>query len=173
MKKAIKSIWKTIRRFEIRLKIKFKMAKEGEYADFKIEFRTTAEDNVLTSNTLMYHYYPINDINNPFRGVCVVNKDFNWTTHGNSIPLNDPHFPTNSTKTYDFDAIYTHELGHGLGLPHSALRYQVMSPNAGIMSEWLTEEEDLPRLYAKYEKREMSEHKLTRWLNWLFHASER
>lgn len=176
-KKAIKSIQKTIRRFETRLQIKFKMAKEGEIVDFKIYFHTVAEDDKLSTNTLMYHYFPINDINHYLRGVCVVNKDFNWTTHGKSIPVGDLDpdnpFPTNTVKTYDFDAIYTHELGHGLGLPHSKLINQVMSPNAGIMSEWLTEVEDLPRLWAKYPKREISESKLSRWLNWIYSASER
>lgn len=172
-KKAIKSIQKTIRRYEVRLDIKFKYAKEGEFVDLKIEFRTTAEDPILTANTLMYHYFPIHDLTNPLRGLCVVNKDFDWTTHGNSVALNDPNFPNNTSRTFDFDAIYTHELGHGLGLPHSKLIFQVMSPNAGIMSEWLTEMEDLPRLWAKYPKREMSESRLRRWLRWIKSASER
>ncbi len=168
-KKSIKSIQKTIRRFEIRLNIKFKYAKDGEVVDFKIYFRTTENDNILTANTLMYHYFPINSLTNEFRGVCVVNKEFHWTTHGKGIPLD-----TGGAKmTYDFDQVYTHELGHGLGLPHSKLRNQVMSPNYGIMAEWLTKEEDLPRLWAKYPKRIMSERRLTRWLKWIYHASER
>jgi hypothetical protein len=176
-KKAIKSIQKTIRRFEVRLDIKFKYAKEGEVVDFKIHFHTVEEDRTLTSNVLMYHYFPINDLTNPFRGVCVVNKDFNWTTHGRHIPIGDLDpdnpFPTNRAKTYDFDAIYTHEMGHGLGLPHSKLIGQVMAPNAGIMSEWLTEEEDLPRLWAKYPKRILEENILKRWLRWIKSASDR
>jgi len=55
--------------------------------DFKIKFRTvdTDPDKKLTKNTIMYHYYPINKLDHPLRGLCVVNKRFFFTSHGDEI----------------------------------------------------------------------------------------
>jgi hypothetical protein len=47
-----------------------------------------------------------------------------------------------------------------------------MSPNYGIMAEWLSEE-DIPRIQAKYGSRNISESRIKRWLKWLKIASER
>lgn len=180
-KQITRSIQKAYRRIAVRTNLKFRKAKSGEPSDFRIEFRTveTDPDQQLTSSTLMYHYYPISNTTHSLRGLCVVNKKFFWTTHGESVdmhiidPENYPEADTGTTgKTYDFDQVYTHEVLHGLGLPHSRTSGNMMSPNYGIMAEWLSEE-DLARLNAKYGKREMSEGKLARWLKWIKGASER
>ena len=92
--------------------------------DFRIEFRTVESDpdKQLNANTIMYHYYPISKTDHPLRGLCVVNKAFYFTSHGNGvygtefqkhgIPV---QFPNKKYSTLDFDQVYAHELGHGLG----------------------------------------------------------
>lgn len=182
-KKQIQKIIKfTHHRIEKRIDVDFRTAKPGEYADFSILFRTveTDERNELLASTVMYHFYPINDFDNPNRGVCVVNKAFFFTGHGNAVTGQfmiehgvRVQFPNGTYVTLDFDAIYTHELGHGLGLPHSKLPGHVMSYRVDIMAEFLTEVEDVPRLQAKYPKKIITKRKLFRWLKWLVHASDR
>lgn len=145
------------------ISIKCVEALATEYADFKVYFRRTADDPLLTANTLMYHYYPINDFNSPNRGVCVVNVDFDWSSDGAGIPLHiyDPdHYPkpvAGQAKTYDFDATYQHEgPGHGLGLPHSPNKFKKLSSNYTIMAESIFDESDnetILRLQAKHPKR--------------------
>jgi hypothetical protein len=180
-KQVLKSIQYAYRRISIRTNLKFRRARSGEYADFRIEFRTEATDpdKQLRSNTLMYHYYPINSYSNKFRGLCVINSKYFWTSHGKPVPLHEidpvnyPNPTTNTGMTYDLDGVYTHEVLHGLGFPHSKVAGNMMSTNYGIMSEWLTEKEDVPRIHAKYGDRGLSEHKIKRWLKWLLHASDR
>lgn len=180
-KQVLKSIQYSFRRISIRTNLVFKRAREGEYADFKIYFETVESDprGELGENTLMYHYYPISNYEHSLRGVCCVNKRFYWTMDGNPIsmfkvdPDNYEEDTTWQGKTWDFDQVYTHEVLHGLGLPHSKVAGNVMSPNYGIMSEWLTEEEDIPRLQHKYGDRGLSESRIRRWLSWLKHASDR
>jgi len=180
-KQVIKSVQYSYRRIAIRTNLKFRRARKDEYADFRIEFRTVATDpdKQLKANTLMYHYYPINSYSNKFRGLCVINKAFYWTSHGNPLPLhkidpvNYPNPTTNTGKTYDLDGVYTHEVLHGLGFPHSKVSGNMMSTSYDIMSEWLTPEEDVPRITAKYGDRGLSEHIIKRWLKWLLHASDR
>lgn len=180
-KQVIKAIRYSFRRIEIRTKLKFRPAGDEKLVDFRIEFRTVESDpdKVLTSNTLMYHYYPIQNISNPFRGLCVINKAFYWTSHGKRIdmhlidPINYPTPNSGSTKiTYDLDQIYTHEVGHGLGLSHATEAGHIMSSNIGIMAEFFSKQ-DVARLHAKYEARGLSEHILKRWLRWLIYSSER
>lgn len=168
---------------EIEIPIDVRYADFDEEPDFKVYFRATEDDPNLTRNTVMYHYYPINDINNPLRGVCVVNTDFDFTIDGENVSMFevDPDHYTEDTKvvapTIDFDEVYTHEGdGHGLGLPHSTYDWKVMSPTVGKMAKWLASEEPLetiPRLIAKYGKRSMlSKHRL-RWRNWYKIRSEK
>ena len=71
--------------------------KSNELPDFKIYFRTTDDDSLLNSNTLMYHYYPISDLDSPNRGVCVVNTDFTWTSHVEGIQL---HYLLHFVQTF-------------------------------------------------------------------------
>ena len=81
---------------ELEIPIDVKQAGRTELPDFKIYYRRTLDDPALTSNTLMYHYYPIQNLMNPNRGVCVVNTDFPLTVHGNPISMHllDPeHYP--------------------------------------------------------------------------------
>lgn len=157
-----------------------KVAKEDEEPDFKIYFRTPQTDPNLLESTLMYMYYPINDVNRGERGVCVVNSRYFWTVHGESLPMwiIDPdHYKEGSTtakgSTFDIDAIFTHELGHGLlGLPHSPNRDNVMSSNSRIMAEYPTDE-DVARAQAKWGKANRTAREIKRWLEWLFTRSER
>lgn len=179
-KQVLKAVQYSFRRIAIRTHLLFKKAKPDEYADFRVEFRTVAtdEDNQLTSNTLMYHYYPINSYTNKYRGLCVINAAYFWTSHGNPLPLHEidptnyPNPTTNQGGTYDLDQVYTHEVLHGLGLPHSKTAGNIMSPNYGIMSEFLSGE-DVARIKAKYGDRGLDETKIKRWLKWLLHASDR
>lgn len=143
-KEVLKAIQYSYLRITRRVNLKFRRARAGEVVDLRVEFRTVESDpdKQLKSNTLMYHYYPISDITHRLRGLCVINKSFRWTSHGNPIPLSDvdpdTNFPTSTVKTYDIDQIYTHEVGHGLGLPHAKDGGHIMSSNSGIMAEWLS-----------------------------------
>lgn len=178
IKQVEKSIMYAVRRWMISTPIKIRRARKLEIPDFRIEFRTVKDDvdKQLTSNTLMYHYFPISGLDSPFRGLCVVNKAFRWTTNGKSIPMKDIDptykYPNSRMTTYDFDQVYTHEVGHGLGLPHAKEGGHIMSSNAGIMSEYLSEL-DVVRIQAKYGKSTLSEKHANRWLDWLKQASER
>ena len=123
----------------------FRPARHGEYVDFKLEFRDvdTDPDGHLRDSTVMYHYYPISDITNKLRGLCVVNKRFFFTEHGKHVTgefmkdLGIPvQYPDGLYSTLDFDAIYAHELGHGLGLPHDSEEGHTMSYRVDIMAEF-------------------------------------
>jgi len=178
--KAITMSWEAV---EKEISIDVKRASPDDNADFEIHFRKTADDSELTANTLMYHYFPINNKNNPNRGLCVVNTDWPFTSHGNPISMHeiDPiHYPSETrTKgaTIDFDQVYTHEgPGHGLGLPHSSHSGKVMSDNYGDMAEFMFDEEPMetiPRLVAKYFKRPMSSRTRIRWRNFWRHRLNR
>ena len=156
--------------------LEFREAKDGEYADFKVYFRRTINDVLLTANTLMYQFYPIANFDNPNRGVCVVNIDFPWSVSGDPIPLHifDPYnytIPTIATaKIFDFDAIYEHEgPGHGMGLPHSPNRQTKMFGNESDMAESMFDEishETEQRLQAKYPKAIIEPHTQRRWIAW-------
>ena len=141
--------------------------------DFRIEFRTVQSDpdKKLTENVIMYHYYPINNLQNPLRGLCVVNKKFFFTSDG--LPRTKIN-STSGTKysTIDFDQVYAHELGHGLGFPHADSANQLMSYRYDLMSEYPTMR-DQARIKAKYGHKPMRARILQRWLKWLRIASER
>jgi len=180
-KKVIKAIRYSFRRLEIRAKIKFKPAGDEQFVDFRVEFRTVESDpdKILTGGILMYHYYPIQNNTHLLRGLCVINKAFYWTSHGKPLDMHDidpTNYPEPDTgsrrRTHDLDQVYTHELLHGLGLPHAITAGHIMSSNYGIMAEFLSEQ-DVARLHAKYEPRNLSSHKINRWLRWLFYASDR
>lgn len=180
LRKGIALAWTSIEKV---IDIKVKEAKSDELSDFTIYFRKTEDDEFLTSNTLMYHYYPISDINNPNRGVCVVNADYIWTMNGEGIPLHkfDPeHYPEpveSTVKTFDFDDIYVHEgPGHGLGLPHSPNTNTKMYGNASGMANTIFDEspsETILRLQAKYPKKEISTWHLFRWIRYLLRRREK
>jgi len=180
LRKGIALAWTTVEKV---IDIDVREAKIDELPDFTIYFRKTDDDPYLTSNTLMYHYYPISDINNPNRGVCVVNADYIWTMDGEGIPLYifDPeHYPEpvgSTVKTFDFDDIYVHEgPGHGLGLPHSPNLNTKMYGNASGMANTIFDEtpyETIPRLQAKYPKKEISAWHLFRWIRYLLRRREK
>jgi len=77
-KEIIKGITLSWNKVQKVIDLDFREAKLGEYADFKVYFRKVEDDPLLSKTTLMYHYYPISDFNNPNRGVCVVNVDYVW-----------------------------------------------------------------------------------------------
>ena len=172
---------------ELEIVLDVRKARLHEVPDFKIAFRATADDPELTSNTLMYHYYPIQDVNHPLRGLCVVNTDFPFTVHGNPISMHEidpdhyPEHPENFPEhtdptgfTYDFDQTYTHEgPGHGLGLPHSPNRGDAMFGNYSGMGEFM-QTWDKARLVAKYGARPwFKKWFYTRWINWYRGRSDR
>ena len=149
--------------------------------DFRVEFRTveTDPDKQLQANTIMYHYFPIQDTNNPFRGLCVVNKAFYFTSHGNGVLGSEfenqgipVQFPDQKYQTMDFDKLLAHELGHGLGLPHDTEPENMMAYREDLMTEYPSER-DIARMQAKYGVRKMSYFRRMRWIMWLQRASER
>ena len=178
-KQLIKGVGIAWEQVEKVINIKVKEAKGAEKPDFRIYFRGTDDDPLLTKDTIQYHYYPITNPDSPNRGVCVVNTDFKITIHGNGINMHeiDPeHYPEDTTakgSDIDFDQVYQHELCHGLGLPHSPHKYKLTSPNYGIMAESIFDEipekltgegETILRLQAKYPKKNMILRKLKRWI---------
>jgi hypothetical protein len=148
--------------------------------DFRIEFRTveTDPDKELTENTIMYHYYPIRNPEHPLRGLCVVNKKFFFTSHGNSVDGTEfirhgvNATPGNKYRTYDFDNVYCHELGHGLGFPHDTEPFSIMSTPYRFIAE-MPSMRDQARIKAKYGHRHMRSWWLARWIRWLRIASDR
>ena len=162
---------------------KFKRAKPGEVIDFRLVFRTveTDPDKQLTLHTIMYHYFPINDINNKFRGLCVVNKKFFYTGSGDAVKGEEfirhgiqVQFPNGLYETIDFDVTYGHELGHGLGLPHDSDSNSMMSTPYDDISE-MPSPRDQARISApsKYGIRKITSWHLFRWIAWLNVASDR
>ena len=170
LRKGVGLAWNTMEKI---IDIDVREAKHEEYADFKIYFRKTDDDELLTKNTLMYHYYPINSFDAPNRGVCVVNASYPWTIDGKGIPLHifDPeHYPNetiSTAQTFDFDDVYVHEgPGHGMGLPHSPNKNTKMYGNHSDMADTVFHEkprETIARWIAKYPERKMSRWKRLRW----------
>lgn len=168
---------------EIEVNIDVRLAEEDEEPDFKVKFRRTADDPNLTKNTIMYHYFPINDFDHPLRGLCVVNSDFWYTIDGEPVPMHviDPENYNEDHKakgeSIDFDQVYAHEgPGHGLGLPHSKKRNRLMSDNYVYMEEFMHKEPDhetILRLAAKYGRRNMISRWRERWRTWYRVRSEK
>ena len=177
LNQAVKLAWKS---WTLRLNFDVRQARHAEPSDFTVLFRTPENDerNEMNPNTIMYHYFPISDVSNPLRGLCVINPNYYFTSHGNGIPLHiiDPeHYPepTEYTgSTIDLDAVLRHEFGHGIGLPHDPIPNSTMSTPYHTLNEFLAER-DIARGVAKYGKNAISERRLRRWLDWLFGKSER
>lgn len=184
-KEVEKSVSFGMRRWQIYAKIpKFKRVQKDftGVIDFRIEFRTVESDpdKQLTKATVMYHYYPINDVNHPLRGLCVVNKMFFFTAHGNAVSGHfmkskgfNVQFPEGLYESLDFDQIYGHELGHGaLGLPHDPEEGNMMAYRVDLMTEFPSVR-DIARDVAKFGKKIMGAWLRKRWLQWLIRASDR
>lgn len=171
-KKVIKGIMLSWFAVEMETLVSVKLAKPGEYADFKVFFRRLVDDPILNKSTLAYHYFPISNFDDPNRGICVFNIDYPFTVDGEGIPLNvfDPeHYPTETASramTYDIDKIYRHEgPGHGLGLPHTTNPGEQMSTNYDIISEH-PDRNTILRWIAKYGKRGWTDRKYMRMKQW-------
>jgi len=149
--------------------------------DFRLEFRTVDgdPDKKLTENTIMYHYYPIRLLTNAFRGLCVVNKKFFFTSHGNSVFGKEMQrhgvpvqYPDKKYRTIDFDTVYAHEFGHGIGLPHDTEPDSIMSTPYNDISE-MPSMRDQSRVKAKYGHKHMPSWILKRWIKILNIISDR
>lgn len=158
-----------------------KKADYGELADFRVEFRTVESDpdKQLSENTIMYHYFPIGDVHHRLRGLCVVNKRFFFTSHGDTVTGTEMQrhgvkvqSANGKYKTIDFDVVYAHEFGHGNGLPHDTEPGSIMSTPYSVISE-MPSMRDQARIKAKKGHRHMSGFRLLRWLRWLVVASDR
>jgi len=175
-KQIVKAVTLAWHQAEIEIDIDVRKAKDDEEADFKIFFRKTEDDPLLTSSTIMYHYYPIRQLDSPLRGVCVVNTDFNYTMNGLPVSMHlidEDHYDEDTKAkgtTIDFDGVYTHEgPGHGLGLSHLKNKFNLMYPNYSYMLEFIASENPkytIPRLIAKYSVRPMLSRWRIRWRNW-------
>ena len=168
LQKAYQKGW---RRWTKRINFVIKKAKQGEPADFRVLFRTPQQDErgELDQNTIMYHYFPINNISSPYRGLCVVNSLFLYTVDGKGIsmheidPTNYPDENTTATgRTIDIDQVFGHEDGHGIGLPHDPMPGQTMSGNYSFMAEFLSER-DVYRGIKKYGMAKLKVSAIVRW----------
>jgi len=179
-RRIIRAVHWGFRRWSIIHKIDVRRARGNDIPDFKIIFRTvdTDEREVMLPSTIMYHYYPIADLKSPRRGLCVVNSKFFYTAHGRPLPMYeiDPKHYTRTSKTtgmtVDIDQVFAHEFGHGLGLPHSANRGNLMSASYGTMVEYASAE-DNRRMGAKYPVRGRLERTVRRWMSFMRYRSER
>ena len=176
LNRAIGLAWTSWR---LRLNFNVKRAVKGEYADFRAMFRSPATDErkFMTNQTIMYAYYPVSNLNDPNRGLCVINPNFYFTVDGKPLslhiidPKNYPE-PTDTTgRTIDLDAVLRHEFGHLIGLQHDPIRRTTMFAGYGGIAEFLTDR-DIARGVAKYGKKNITENRLIRWLKWLFVRSE-
>jgi len=176
-KTVIKAVHYAFRGWTIRTKAKVRRARKNEEPDFKIHFKNPRTDSLLKKNTIMYHYYPINDVNNPKRGMCVINSDFYYTVHGNPIsmhmidPKNYPKDTKRTGKTMDIDAIIRHEFGHGFGLSHDNQTHTVMYYSQGGMAEF-PQKRDIARIQGKLGVSLLSKHIVFRWMLWLRYRSD-
>ena len=116
----------------------FKPAKHGQAADFTLQFETVESDSRehMTKNTIMYHYYPIQDLQSPNRGVCVVNKRFYFTEDGkvrkgSELIGIENNYSDGNYRTIDFDQVYHHGgFGREL-LSHIAIHHCSKFSNRG------------------------------------------
>lgn len=174
-KQVRRAVTNALWRWRLKLKFDFHRVRTRAEADFVFEFRSEAQDSLLTANTLAYMYYPLGGVNN---GVCVINTRPYWSLHGNGIdmhyidPINYPQLGSGLMgKTWDLDQVLGHELGHGMfGLPHY---FGIMASHYGIMAEF-AQENDILRAHAKgFEIRNSLNRKWIIMSNWLFHSSDR
>ncbi|WP_420546593.1 matrixin family metalloprotease [Nitrosopumilus sp.] len=176
LNRASKFAWKS---WTIRLNFDVRQAKSGEQPDFRVLIRTPENDErgEMDDNTIMYHYFPIMDVDHPLRGLCVINPNFYYTVNGEGVPMNliDPENYSPGThvrgSTIDLDGVLRHEFGHGIGLSHDPEPGNTMSTPYMILEDFL-QPRDIMRGAAKYVKQNMSESDLQRWLKWLKSRSE-
>lgn len=156
---------------EIKPKLSWVSKWETEESDLTIEFRNAEDDQLFKDepNVLAYMYYPIAGF--PLKGKCVVNDQYLWSINGDPIlawkvdPVHYSEGDQTKFKTFSLRKVIRHELGHGLGLPHSTLPGNTMSPSYEIMSDFNTER-DIARIVAKYDVRTWRGKMYSRIKNW-------
>jgi hypothetical protein len=157
------------------MKFKFFRARKEHEADLIIEYRSEADDGLLSPQTLAYMYYPLGS---QYDGHMVINTRPFFTLHGEGIdmhyidPINYPELDSGvSGATVDLDQVEGHEFGHGIfGLPHVS---GIMAPNYGMMTEFLSEL-DIIRARAKgFERRSWTSRKYQRLKAWFLSTSDR
>lgn len=152
-----KGAWSSMLAWERVIDVDFVRVKLDSPPDIKIMFKSSTEDPLFKNepNVLAYMYYPI--ASPSFRGICVINADYPWTYDGSDRSgqwildktgkrvqnLNSMY------QTWSLFKVIRHELGHGIGLPHSKLQEQTMSSSYGKMADRNTDR-DNKRGQAKY-----------------------
>ena len=170
-KTILKAVQHGLNRIRFHTTLHIKHEKDDSITpDITIIGRTPATDErkEMSPNTIMYAYYPINDLNNPNRGIVVVNTDFDYTVDGTVIPIPG----TNSKKkTIDMDQVFGHEFGHTFGLPHDNHRGTLMYPYNSEDSEF-SHERDISRFQAKIGKTTRSKELYKLIIKWFYHRSD-
>lgn len=158
--------------WDIEIKPSLQWVPHIEESDIEIRFRDAGDDKLFKDepNVLAYMYYPV--AGEHLKGKCVINKDYLWSINGERILGKDlqdlgfpVQFPDAMYQTWSLRKVIRHELGHGLGLPHSRLDGQTMSASYGQMADFNTNR-DIARIVAKYGKRSMLSWIYRRWRNW-------
>jgi len=151
-----KGAWSSMLEWEHAIDVDFVRVGLTSPPDIKIMFRTSEQDDLFKAepNVLAYMYYPI--AGSSFRGLCVINSDYPWTVDGSArsgkwmkqfgIDVQNEDF---MYQTWSLFKVIRHELGHGLGLPHSKLNGQTMSASYGQMARHNTIRDE-KRGQAKY-----------------------
>lgn len=168
---AYESLW-------LYTKATFKLIRSKIPTDFTIVFRSESEDPLLTSNTIAYHFYPINDLTSPNRGICVVNTRFYFTASGEGVSMHDIdpiHYPEGTqarNAAIDLDKIFRHEFRHGVsGNAHDPLAGNLLSSSEEKMSEQPSDR-DIARDQAKLGTRSMASWLFNKWFKFLNYRTE-
>lgn len=107
-------------------KIKFKRVYGSSPADIVVKFDSTDPYFAGSDGILAYTWYP--NVSSNLAGDMVVNDSptLRWSLTGAPIKAHDAdpeHYPdpndTRTFKTVSIRQVFTHELGHALGLPHN------------------------------------------------------
>ncbi len=136
--------------------IDFKRVKTSEHSEITVRFVDGDEYQLFKDepNVLAVMWYPIAGA---LRGTMLINKAYPWTLNGEAKSgkwieekTGQPiQFKDNMYRTWSLFKVTRHELGHGLGLPHSKLSGQTMSGNYSKIADHNTPRDE-SRIRAKY-----------------------
>jgi len=140
----INAVYLSLYAWVVELDIEMIYVPNDPTADLTYEFRTSKNDEVLKKNggTIAYMYYPIAG---KLAGMCVINDEFFFTTHGEPVYGSEMlargtrvQYLNNMYSTIDLDKVLRHENGHGVaGLPHDPVDDTIMSSREPVMSKHL------------------------------------